>query len=173
MRFLTTTLILGLLAFVPAIGADVPRPTGELEITTLAGKTVTIEDLAGKSVLVMYFSTDCSHCQRTATVMAPIYQEYSAKGVEFIGVTLNPTAKDNLGSFIEKYAVAFPVGLGNRQHFSQFSGLSVMERFYYPYLLFVDKDGQIQEEHQGAERGYFADLNASLRQSLDRLLGGS
>ena len=95
------------------------------------------------------------------------------KGVEFIGVTLNPTATDNLGSFIEKYAVAFPVGLGNRQHFSRFSGLSVMERFYYPYLLFVDKDGQIQEEHQGAERGYFADLNASLRQSLDRLLGGS
>jgi hypothetical protein len=37
-------------------------------------------------------------------------------------------------------------------------------------MVFVDKTGQIREEHQGSDRGYFADLNASVRRSLDQLL---
>ena len=169
MRFLTTALIAGLLTFASmAVAADAPRAGGKLEITTLEGKQLNIKDLASKPVLVFYFSTDCSHCQATAKMLAPIYREYHAKGLEIVGVTLNPTAKDNAGGFVKQFEVAFPVGLGDRDHFVEFSG--VTGRFYYPYLLFVDKTGQIREEHEGADRAYFADLNASLRKSLDQLL---
>lgn len=173
MKLLTTALLSGLLALVPLTAADVPRPAGEFAVTTPAGDTVDSNALEGKSVVVMFFSTDCPHCQHTASVMAPIYADYESKGVEFVGVALNPTANANLGEFIEKYSVKFPVGLGGRELFIQAAGLTEMIRFYYPYLLFIDKDGQIQEEHDGAERGYFADLNGNLRKSIDRLLGGS
>ncbi|MDA0204972.1 MAG: TlpA disulfide reductase family protein [Acidobacteria bacterium] len=169
MKFLTTALIAGLLTFASmAAAADTPRAGGKLEITTLEGKQLDIKDLAGKPVLVFYFSTDCSHCQATARILAPIYEEYHVKGLEIVGVTLNPTAKDNLGGFVKQFGVEFPVGLGDRAHFVEFSG--VAGRFYYPYLLFVDQAGQIREEHEGADRAYFADLNASLRKSLDQLL---
>lgn len=172
MKFVTVAIVLAFMIASLVAAADLPRAAGALEITTPAGTTVSASTLDGKAVLVMYFSTDCPHCQHTATVLGPIYAEYKAQGVEFVGVTLNPTAKDNLGSFIEKYAVAFPVGHGDRQHFAQVSGLPVTERFYYPYLLFIDKSGQIQEERQGADRGYFADLNGNIRESIDRLLSG-
>jgi thiol-disulfide isomerase/thioredoxin len=169
MRFLTTALIAGFLTFASmAAAADTPRAGGTLEITTLEGKQLNIKDLAGKPVMVFFFSTDCPHCQATAKTLAPIYNEYHAKGLEMIGVALNPTAKDNLDAFVKQYGVEFPVGLGDRDDFVGFTG--VTGRFYYPYLVFVDKTGQIREEHDGGDRAYFADLNASLKKSLDQLL---
>jgi peroxiredoxin len=169
MRFLTTALTAGILAFASmAAAADAPRAGGDLEITTLEGKQLNIKDLAGKPVMVFYFSTDCPHCQAAARMLAPIYSEYHAKGLEIVGVTLNPTAQDNLSDFVKQYDVAFPVGLGDRNRFVGYTG--VTGRFYYPYMLFVDKSGQIREEHDGADRVYFADLNASVRKSLDQLL---
>jgi thiol-disulfide isomerase/thioredoxin len=173
MKHLTTALLMGLLALSPLGAADVPRPAGDLAITTPSGDTVDGSTLEGKAVVVMFFSTDCPHCQHTASVMAPIYADYRSKDVEFVGVALNPTANANLGDFIEKYSVEFPVGIGDRELFIQAAGLTEMIRFYYPYLLFINKDGQIREEHEGAERSYFADLNGNLRQSLDRLLDGT
>lgn len=170
MRFLTAALIAGLMTLAPmAAAADAPRAGGKLEIATLEGKQLNIEDLAGKPVMVFFFSTDCSHCQATAKMLAPVYSEYRAKGLEIVGVALNPTAKDNLGAFVKQYGVAFPVGIGAREHFVGYTG--VTGRFYYPYMLFVDRTGQIREERDGADRGYFADLNASFRKSFDQLLG--
>jgi peroxiredoxin len=169
MKVLTTALIAGFLTLASMAAAAVtPRAGGKLEITTLEGKQLNIEDLAGKPVMVFFFSTDCSHCQATAKMLAPIYSEYHAKGVEIMGVSLNPTAKDNLGAFVKQYGVAFPVGLGDRDRFAGYTG--VTGGYYYPYMVFVDKTGQIREEHQGSDRGYFADLNASVRRSLDQLL---
>ena len=169
MKLLTTAFIVGFFAFVSiAAAADVPRAGGELQITTLEGKQLSIQDLAGKPVMVFFFSTDCPHCQATARILGPVYNEYRAKGLEMVGVALNPTAKDNLAGFVKQYGVAFPVGLGDRAGFVGFTG--VTGGYYYPYLLFVDKTGQIREEHQGTDRAYFADLNASLKKSLDQLL---
>ncbi len=131
---------------------------------------MTLEELAGTPTLVMFFSTDCPHCQNTARILGPIYEEYSEKGVEVIGVALNPTAAQNLTTFVERYAVKFPVGLGDRETVENFSG-SLMR--YYPFLYLVDGEGVIQEEFQGSDRAYFADLPGNLKKSLDALLGGS
>lgn len=169
MRFLTTALIAAFLTFASmATAADTPRAGGDLKFATLQGKPLNVADLAGKPLMVFFFSTDCPHCQATAKLLAPIYREYHAKGLEIVGVALNPTAKDNLGVFVEQYNVAFPVGLGGRENFVGYTG--VTGRFYFPYMLFVDKTGQIREERDGADRSYSADLNASIRKSLDQLL---
>ncbi len=151
-------------------GRAFPRPAPPLKFTAHDGRSVSLDDLKGKVVLVMYFSTDCPHCQTTAETLAPIYAELKPQGLEVVGLALNPTAKTNLGGFIGNYRVAFPVGLANRAGFARFAGLSVMARFYYPYLLFVDREGNLREEHQGSDGMYFADLNASLRQTLGALI---
>lgn len=172
MRFLTP-LAAVLMLSAAAIAAETPRAAGPMEFTSRQGREISLESYRGKPVLVMYFSTDCSHCQRAADVLAPIYAQLKSKGVEFVGVTLNPTAETNLGTFIEKHKVAFPVGLGDRAHWARFTSQSVMARFYYPYIALVDAKGNIQEEHHGAERVYFADLDANLRAALAKLLGGT
>ena len=75
-----------------------------------------------------------------------------------------------MGSFVEKYSVKFPVGLATRQDFAQFAEMSVMERFYYPYFLYVDPKGVIQEEKQGSNRQYFDKLEPNIQASIAKLM---
>lgn len=149
---------------------DFPRPAQELSFRAMDGRQVSLSDLEGKAVLVMYFSTDCPHCQRTAEVLAPVYADLKSKGVEVLGLAMNPAAQQNLKAFVDKYQVEFPVSTASRQDFARFSGLSMMERFYYPYLLFVDPEGNLVEEHQGSDSRFFSDLDRSLRETFKKLL---
>src|SRR5690606_29581721 len=131
---LAAALLLSLSLAGGLFAAETPRDAPALEFTTLQGQKVSLDDYRGKAVLVMYFSTDCPHCQRAATVMAPIYEEFRTKGVEFLSLAMNPSAKQNLGAFIEKYSVQYPTGFATRAEFARFAGMSIMQNFYFPYM---------------------------------------
>lgn len=150
--------------------AETPRPAQSLSFTALDGRKVSLEQLRGSCVMMFFFSTDCGHCQKAATEIAPVYSRLRSQGFEILGLALNPTAKDNLPNFVKSYGVEFPVSLTTQAQFRKFAGMSVMARFYYPYLMFVDRNGVIQAEHQGADRAYFADLPNNLMKTLSPLL---
>ena len=152
-----------------AFAGTTPRPADELTFTTHDGKKVTLSDYKGRPVVVFFFSTDCPHCQRAATQLAPLYPELKKNGVEILGLAMNPTAKTNLNDFIHKYTVKFPTGVSDRNQFMAFSKLSVMQQFYYPYMLFVDRAGQVREEHQGSERSWFGDFEINLLKTVDAI----
>ena len=164
--------LLGALAFFAAPSMEagaLPRPAKPLEFKALDGSSVSLEKLRGKPVLVMFFSTDCPHCQQAAARIAPVYRELHAKGFEIVGLAMNPGAAANLGSFVAKYDVAFPVGLATRKEFAEFAEMALMQRFYYPYFLYVDPKGVVREEKQGSDRQYFEDLEESLAASVAKL----
>lgn len=161
-------LALGLAA--SAAAGTTPRAADELTFTSHDGKKVSLSDYKGRPVVVMFFSTDCQHCQQTATQLAPLYPELKKNGVEILGLAMNPTAKQNLNAFIKSYNVAFPAGLSDRNQFMAFSRLSVMQNFYYPYLLFVDPAGQVRAEHQGSERQWFGDFQINLLKTIDAMM---
>jgi len=170
---LSISLRLGLLVLVAALAVSAgttPRPADELTFTTHDGKQVSLADYEGSPVVVMFFSTDCQHCQRVATQLAPLYPELRKNGVEILGLAMNPTAKQNLNSFIRAHNVQYPTGLSDRKQFIQFAQLSVMQNFYYPYLLFVDPAGQVRAEHQGSERAWFADFEINLLKTIDSMM---
>ena len=153
-----------------ASAGTTPRAAGELTFTTHDGKRISLSDYEGRPVVVFFFSTDCSHCQRTATQLQPLYPELKKNGVEVLGLAMNPTAKQNLNNFIRSYKVEFPTGLSNRNQFIAFAKLSVMQNFYYPYLLFVDPAGQVRAEHQGSERMWFGDFELNLIKTIDAMM---
>jgi thiol-disulfide isomerase/thioredoxin len=150
--------------------AAAPQSKSALSFKAYGGRDIAIEDYKGKVVLVLFFSADCPHCQTTARIMAPIYREYSGKGVEFLGLAVNPSAAQNLPAFVAQYGVEFPVGLGNRTQWYSLAKLSMMKTAYVPHVLFVGKDGQIAEDHPGEDTAFWQDQAASIPASLDRLL---
>lgn len=147
-----------------------PNSSSALSFKAFGGRDIAIEDYQGKVVMVLFFSTDCPHCQNTARILAPIYREYQAKGVEFLGVAVNPSAAQNLPAFVSQYAVEFPVGLGNSMQWSSFAKFSVTKRAYVPHVLFVGKDGKVAEDHPGEDTAFWQDQGANIAASLDRLL---
>lgn len=147
-----------------------PNSNSTLSFKAYGGRDIAIEDYKGKAVLVLFFSTDCPHCQTTARILAPIYREYRAKGVEFLGLAVNPSAAQNLPAFVAQYGVEFPVGLGSSMQWSSFAKFSVTKRAYVPHVLFVGKDGKIAEDYPGEDTEFWQDQATNIAASLDRLL---
>jgi len=153
-----------------AAPAASPASKSALSFKAYGGRDVAIEDYKGKVVMVMFFSTDCPHCQNTARILAPIYREYRGKGIEFLGLAVNPSAAQNLPAFVAQYGVEYPVGLGSSTQWSSFAKFSVTKRAYVPHVLFVNKDGKVVEDHPGEDAEFWQDQGVNIAAALDRLL---
>jgi peroxiredoxin len=169
MRFLPTV-ALALLTALTLQAGEVPRPAKPLKLKSIDGQEITLEQLRGKVVAVMFFSTDCPHCQQTTQLLAPIYAERKARGLEILGLAVNDSAAGNLAQFKEKYGAQFPLGLTTRADWSRFGEFSVMHNPYVPYMIIVDRNGVIREEHPGQDRAFWLDQENNLRKSFDALL---
>ena len=150
--------------------AEVPRQAGPLMFKSFKGAEVSLAALKGKVVAVMFFSTDCPHCQKTAELLAPIYDAYHPKGFEILGLAVNPSAAANIDEFAQKYGVKFPMGLATRSQWTTFCQLPVMGQNYVPHMVFVDKKGVIQEDHPGGDRAFWLDQEAKIRSAIETLL---
>jgi peroxiredoxin len=167
---LTITLGALLLSVTPLTAGKVPRPAASLEGKTLDGKTVSLSGLKGKVVAVLFFSTDCPHCQNTTRILNPIYDEWKARGLEIMGMAVNPTATDNLKSFAMRFEAKFPLALSVTSECNRFAEESVMRRFSVPYLFLVDRQGRVRAEHPGADREFWINQEENLRTEIDALL---
>jgi thiol-disulfide isomerase/thioredoxin len=147
-----------------------PNASSALSFKAYGGRDIAIEDYKGKVVMVLFLSTDCPHCQTTARLLAPIYRQYQAKGVEFLGLAVNPSAAQNLPAFVAQYGVEFPIGLGTSTQWYTFAKLSMMKTPYVPHVLFVGKDGAVAENHPGDDTAFWQDQATNIAASLDRLL---
>ena len=164
------TILLAAFLSLAGLAAATPRPAQPFKGVSYDGRPVSLEALKGKAAVVMFFSTDCPHCQDTASRIDPIYRELRGQGLEIVGLSLNPTDQAGLRTFAQRFGASFPLALSSRAEFSRIAGVSVMTRIYYPYLLFLDRDGVIQDEHQGSERTWFDGLEANFRETVGRLL---
>lgn len=162
--------VAGVLAVSALTAAETPRESSPLIFKTNKGQEVSLAAQKGKVVAVMFFSTDCPHCQTTATLLAPIYDRYKAKGFEILALAVNPSAAANLDEFVSKYGVKFPIGLTTRSQWTTFCQLPVMGQNYVPHMVFVDKKGLIQEDHPGGDRAFWLDQENHIKSAVERLL---
>ena len=169
---MTVRILLGALLLTGALAwsADLPRPATPLMFRSEQGETVKLEEQRGKVVAVLFFSTDCPHCQETVEMLEGVYKEYEPRGVEILGIAVNPSAVMNLPEFVKQYNVAFPMGLGTSAQWTSFAGMPATARAYVPHLLLVDRQGRVVEDHPGLDREFWLDQEAKLREAFDRLL---
>lgn len=178
---LTKALTLFALACTMALtlrAGQVPRTADPLKATTIEGKTVSLDQYRGKVVAVVFFLTTCPHCQQTTQVLNPIYEEWKSRGLEILGLAIDrnkpgspdPSPIQKLRSFGSKYKVRYPLGLSSTATVKRFAQMSVVERFYVPFLFFVDRNGRVRAEHPGGDRAFYHDQATNIRTILDTLL---
>lgn len=156
------------LAVAALAGAD-PRPAQPFDVPGYDGRRATLEELKGGPSALMFFSTDCPHCQRTSERLAPVYKALRTVGFKMVGLSLNETDNGGLRLFAERHDAEYPLALSSRNEFSRITGISVMTRIYYPYILFLDQDGVIQEEYQGTDQAWFDKLELNFTQAVARV----
>ena len=94
-----------------SIAAD--RKPAELVARDSSGRKVQLRDYRGAVLVLNFWATWCGPCREEMPMLAEAAKAWSAKGVTFIGVSLDEkkTQKD-IPAFLAKYGVDFPVWTG-------------------------------------------------------------
>jgi peroxiredoxin len=149
---------------------QVPRPAPPLVTSTPSGQRINLADYKGKVVVVKFFLTDCPHCQRSAGVIMPIYNELRSRGLEVLGIAINANARTAIPEFARRFGVTYPMGMGDRLMVTTFADISAVQNFYVPYIFLVDRKGLIRFEHPGGDQAFYANEAQNLRSELELLL---
>lgn len=115
---------------------------------------VDVPDLAGKVVLVRWWTDTCELCAATAPALRKLQQEYGSRGLQVIGVFHPKPAGDwdmtRMRSAAERYRFTFPVALDG-----DWSALKrwwlTGARDYTSVSFLIDKKGVIRSVHPGGE----------------------
>ncbi len=161
----------------PAFAADtsgpkarVPRPSPELAIEMVDGKTMLLSQFKGKVVLVEFLLTTCPHCQRASQVVQKLYQEFGPQGFQPVGVAINDMAKMLIPEYAKNFRLTFPIGFSQRDPVYNYLEHPPMFQLYMPTVAFLDRKFQIRAQHSGTDQEFYKDEERNMRSQILALL---
>jgi thiol-disulfide isomerase/thioredoxin len=129
-----------------AVTPPVPRPAPDLIISFPGGDQKALGGYKGKVVCVEFLHTTCPHCQHASQIFTKLYNEYGSQGFLPIGVAFNEMSNLLVPDFIKTQNLIHPVGFADRDKVLDFLGISIMERFVVPQIVWIDKKGMIRSQ---------------------------
>ena len=87
--------------------ADRKKP-GEVSGTTLDGKELSLDEYAGKVVVLNVWGSWCAPCRKEARLLGEAARELEADDVKFVGVNTKDSSPDQGRAFERKYDVPYP-----------------------------------------------------------------
>ncbi len=148
--------ILGALAYALTQKPQAPAAT----FTTLDGKSLSLEQLRGKVVLVNFWATSCPGCVKEMPDMIEAYRDYKDKGFEIVAVAMSYDPPNYVANFVQTRQLPFPVVLDIKgEHARAFGDVQLT-----PTSFLIGKDGSILEQKLGELD--FGKLRAQLDKEL-------
>jgi peroxiredoxin len=158
-----------LLSGVLGVAAEVPRQSPEFAFGLPGGGQDLLSKYKGKIVVLEFLFTTCPHCQQSAVTLSKLQNEYGAKGLQVLGVAINPD--HDIPTFKRMYATGFPVGFATRDQAFSYLQQSIMSaNFYVPQVVFIDRAGVIRAQHGGTDSFLGAQQEANMRGMIERLI---
>jgi peroxiredoxin len=127
--------------------ANLPRPAPEFVINLAPGKSIKLSQYKGKTVVVAFILTYCSHCQKSIGFLTKDQQEFGPRGLQVLASAIDaPTA---VPGFILQFNPPFPVGFNTNEEAMGFMQHVPMMTSYMPMIAFIDKDGVVRAQYEG------------------------
>jgi peroxiredoxin len=77
--------------------------------TTITGQKMSMASLQNKAVLVSFWATDCTSCNKEMPDLLNIYKDYKSKGFEIIAVAMPYDPPAQLQNYVTQKRLPFPV----------------------------------------------------------------
>jgi len=141
--------IVAALCSAPFLRAEMPpapRPAPDFTIQYPGGQTTQLSSFRGKVVALELLFTTCPHCQHASQVFSKLYTEYGSRGFQPLGVAFNEMANMLVPDFVKQNSVNYPVGFSPRDPVLSFLGVTVVERFVVPQIVWIDRKGMIRSQ---------------------------
>ena len=113
-----------------------------VELKTLQGKKVSLEDFRNRVVFINVWATWCGPCKEEMPAIAALYGTLHNEGIDILAVT-NESPKKVLG-FLKQQQFPFTILVDPKEKF--------LERFRvdrFPTTLVIDKSGRVALHHAG------------------------
>jgi peroxiredoxin len=133
----------------------------ELSLKDFAGVRRRLSEYRGRVVVLNFFATYCVPCRQELPGLIAFQGEYSARGVQVIGVSAGgPGDESKVRKFVKEAGLNFPVWLGATEGDMQRFGL----KRALPDTVIIDREGRVA----GSVEGTLAP--AELRKRVETLL---
>lgn len=123
---------------------DGPRKAPDFKLKNIEGKTVELSKLKGKTVVLNFWATWCGPCRAEIPGFIQVYDKYKSRGLEIVGISLDEGGWGDVKPFVKKYAIPYPVVLGNNTVAEQYGNIEAI-----PTTFIIDKDGLVVDRHIG------------------------
>ncbi len=145
-----------------ATGLRVGSLAPDFVLPSLNGNMVRLSELRGqKAVFINFWATWCPPCRLEMPTMENAYQEYQARGLEILAISIDTGPKDVIRNFMQEYGLTFPILLdpeGEVMHLYRI--------FSIPASFLIDKAGIIRYK----ELGYRDWTDLESRKKLEAIL---
>jgi peroxiredoxin len=134
------------------------RPAPELRVTAFDGRTVTLDGLRGRPVVVSFFASWCPNCRSEQPELSRVASQFAGR-VGFVGVSYQDTVAGGR-AYQRRYGVPYP--LANDPSGRTWARWRVA---YQPVVVLVDRQGRVAERFDAGTTG------GTLRAALAYLVG--
>ena len=112
---------------------------------TLDGRTLTLEQLRGKPVLVTFWATTCPSCVEEIPHLIELYRELNPKGLEIIGVAMAYDPPEQVRAMAQQRQIPYPIVLDSEERIAhEFDNVQLT-----PTSVLVSPEGRIVQYRLG------------------------
>jgi cytochrome c biogenesis protein CcmG/thiol:disulfide interchange protein DsbE len=115
----------------------------ELALTDLEGAPVTLRDLAGHPLWIIFWKTACEPCEAEAPDVAAAYAAHRSDGLVVLGIDVWDTAAA-VRDYAEEHDLAYPIAFDSSTAFKPAYGV-----WGAPTHYFIGSDGIIRDRYFG------------------------
>ena len=118
----------------------------EFSLSDLSNKHRNIKEWQGKILVINFWATWCPPCLKEMPEFQAIQNEFSDKGLQFIGIALDEA--EPVKEFITSKKITYPILLGEDQGMKIAHDLGNIVNTV-PFTVVVDKKGNVVKSHMG------------------------
>jgi len=153
-----TTLILAI-SLLASIGTGI-KQAPDINVIDLEGNSISLRSLQGQPLLITFWASNCGICMKEFPDLVALYNEYSPRGLNMIGIAMPFDLPRNVIEVRNFYTVPYPLVLDSNSQATRAFG-NVQNT---PTSFLIGPDGKIELHTIGAvEISY-------LKKSINKLL---
>ena len=141
-------------------GADAKPANLDFTVKDMNGKSVALSSFKGKVIVLDFWATWCPPCKAEIPGFVQLQNEYGAKGLQIVGVSVDDTV-EKLSPFAAEFKMNYPVLVGlDREDLQDAYG----PMWGIPTTYLISRDGKICRKHSGlvGKDRYEQDIKALL-----------
>jgi len=127
----------------PAVKQSYPKAPN-FHLKDLSGKPVSLNDFAGKMVILNFWATWCGPCQAEIPDFVKLYHEYQKQGLVIVGIAVDQGGPAVVKQFVLENQVNYPILIYNMEVIEDYGGIDGI-----PTTFIINKNGEVVNKFIG------------------------